>query len=58
MLFISSPSNLFLRLNKMRNFAEFIFTIRRIWAKIAKSAKIAKICSAKINAATFYARKN
>ena len=25
MLFIGSPSNLFLRLNKMRNFAEFIF---------------------------------
>ena len=31
MLFIGTPSNLFLRLNKMRNFAEFIFAIGRIW---------------------------
>ena len=31
MLFIGSPSNLFLLLNKMRNFAEFIFEIERIW---------------------------
>ena len=31
MLFIGTPSNLFLRLNKMRNFAEFIFAFGRIW---------------------------
>ena len=31
MLFIGSPSNLFLRLKKMRSFAEFIFAIGRIW---------------------------
>ena len=30
MLFIRSPSNLFLRLKQMRNFAEFIFAIGRI----------------------------
>ena len=34
MLFIGSHSNLFLRLNKMRNFAEFIFAIGRIFAGI------------------------
>ena len=49
MLFI--PSNLFLRLKKLRNIAEFIFAIGRI------GEQIAKICSAKSNAATFYARK-
>ena len=54
MLFIGSPSNLFLRLNKMRNFAEFIFASGRIWEHLPWH----QICSAKINAATFYARKN
>ena len=31
MLFIVSPSNLFLRLKEMKNFAELIFAIGRIW---------------------------
>ena len=38
---------------------EFIFAIGRIWEQFLRfRAKVAKICSAKIKAATFYARKN